>query len=166
MRVDCKYHCCQRTYVPLDLAFARTIHRFQGLSAGPVDKGKIENMYECIICDPDVKASEVRATGLLYTALSRATTLGDDNGLNSAIYFTGTNITRDRIQNVTMKSNKNEEYINVTRRRIWMNYLKQNTVTMTKSTKTTMKTTFAWTKTSIPYTRLHRQIRSYIINHA
>jgi hypothetical protein len=71
------------------LAFARTIHKFQGLSAGPVDAGKIPNMYDCIICDPDMKQSEARATGLFYTALSRATTFGDSEGLNSAIYFMG-----------------------------------------------------------------------------
>lgn len=166
MKVACKFHCCQRTYVPLDLAFARTIHRFQGLSAGPVDEGKIANMYECIICDPDIKASEVRATGLFYTALSRATTLGDDDGLNSAIYFTGNNITRDRIQNVTMKANKNEEYINVTRRRQWMNHLKKNAVKFKTNTTQKMKQVFKWTQNNISYSNLHRQIRNYIAHNS
>lgn len=152
--------------MPLDLAFARTIHRFQGLSAGPVDEGKIPNMYECIICDPDVKASEVRATGLFYTALSRATTLGDDDGLNSAIYFTGNNITKDRIQNVTKKANKNEEYINVIKRRQWMTYLSQNTVKFTKATTRNMNNVFQWTKSQIMYPDLHKRIRMYIAHNS
>ena len=59
------------------------------LSAGPVDAGKIPNMYKCIVCDPDEKSFESSALGLLYTAVSRGTTLGDSDGMNSAVYFTG-----------------------------------------------------------------------------
>ena len=148
--------------MPLDLAFARTIHRFQGLSAGPVDEGKIPNMYECIICDPDVKASEVRCTGLLYTAVSRATTLGDDDGLNSAIYFTGNNITKERIQNVTKKSNKDEEYINVIRRRKWVQHLKDHTIPNENQTTKQIRKIFKWTKSSITWRTLNQRIRKYI----
>lgn len=161
--VRCQYSCCTRTYLPLDLAFARTIHRFQGLSAGPVDKGKIPNMYECIICDPDVKSSESRATGLFYTALSRATTLGDENGLNSAIYFTGTDFTRDRIKNLSMKSNKNEEFINIHRRRQWVKHLKQNTVTpIDISEITDAKEVFQWSKSRITQQQLRNRTRLYV----
>ena len=152
--------------MPLDLAFARTIHRFQGLSAGPVDEGKIPNMYECIICDPDVKASEVRATGLFYTALSRATTLGDEDGLNSAIYFTGSNITKDRIQNVTKKTNKDEEYINAIRRRHWMQHLQQHTVQFTKKTTRNFNELLEWTTTRIKYPTLHKRIRMCIAHNS
>ena len=69
-------------FVPLTLAYARTIHKFQGMSAGPVDEGKIKNMYDVIVCDPDEKSFQGTVLGLLYTATSRATTLGDDNGLD------------------------------------------------------------------------------------
>ena len=48
-----KSSCFSRTYIPLSLAYARTIHKFQGLSAGPVDEGKIPNMFDVIVCDPD-----------------------------------------------------------------------------------------------------------------
>jgi hypothetical protein len=144
----------------LDLAFARTIHKFQGLSAGPVDAGKIPNMYECIICDPDVKASESRATGLFCTALSRATTLGDEDGLNSAIYFTGKNITKDRIQHVTLKSDKNEEYINVIRRRKWVHHLKKNTVKSKRTDTKQAQQMLLWSKQRIASNKLYDRIRT------
>ena len=70
----CSNGCCVRRFVPLDVAYARTIHKFQGLSAGPVDEGKVPNMYDCIVCDPDEKKFEGSALGLLYTAVLRATT--------------------------------------------------------------------------------------------
>ena len=97
--------CCTRTNLPLTLAYARTIHKFQGQSAGPVDKGKIPNIYGCIICDPDKSEVEGRALGLFYTALSRATTLGDDDGLNSANYFTGEDFNEKRIRNLGKRKN-------------------------------------------------------------
>ena len=61
-------------------------------------------MFVRIICDPDEKHYEGVAIGLLYTAVSRATTLGDDDGLNSAIYFTGTAFKRSRIANLNKKT--------------------------------------------------------------
>ena len=79
-----------RTFVPLELSFACTIHKIQGLQAGPIDSGKTPNVSQTIICNPDTKAAESRATGLFYTAVSRATTRGDDNGLNSAVYLLDT----------------------------------------------------------------------------
>ncbi len=54
----CDKNCCLCTYVPLEVSYARTIHKFQGLTAGPVDEGKIPNMYQCIVCDPDEKNSK------------------------------------------------------------------------------------------------------------
>jgi hypothetical protein len=124
---QCKFQCCKRTFLPLELAFARTLHRFQGLSAGPVDEGKIPNMFGVIVCDPDIRAVEGRATSFFYTMLSRATTLGDENGLNSAIYFTGPHLTKERIQNLTLKTNSNQTLQNVKRRTEWVHHLKRNT---------------------------------------
>ena len=97
--------CCKRTYLPLCLSYARTIHKFQGLSAGPVDEGKIPNMFACIICDPDMRHVEGSALGLFYTALSRATTLGNEDGSESAIYFTGTAYDEARIRNIGRMKN-------------------------------------------------------------
>lgn len=93
-----------------------------------MDEGKIPNMYQCIVCDPDGKQGEVRNTGLLYTAVSRATTLGDHTGKGSAIYFTGTDLTHDRIKYVTRTPNEGSELVNVKRRRAWVQSLDECTV--------------------------------------
>jgi hypothetical protein len=156
--VRCSKNCCTRTFLPLDLAFARTIHKFQGLSAGPVDEGKIPNMHECIVCDPDIQGSECRATGLLHTGTSRATTLGDKDGLNSAIYFQGPNFTKSRIQNVTKKTNSQYEFENVKRRKIWVNHLKSNTVKPKKVNTNHAQKIFAWSKTKITKQHLKERI--------
>lgn len=113
------------------LAYARTIHKFQGLTAGPVDKGKIPNIYECIICDPDKKSFEGSALGLLYTALSRATTLGDDNGLNSAIYFTGLEFKEDRVRNPCEKKGTTINFQKAVHRNLWVEHLQLQTLQTT-----------------------------------
>lgn len=146
----------------MDLSFARTIHRFQGHSAGPVDKGKIPNMYECIVCDPDIQGAECRATGLLYTAASRATTLGDKDGLNSAIYFQGKDFTRSRIKNVTKKTNSQYEFENVKRRRKWVQHLKTNTIKPKKVNTIHAKKIFAWSKRTYTKKELKQRISLYV----
>ena len=123
----CKHNCCTRTFVPLTLAYARTIHKFQGLSAGPVDVGRVPNAYECIICDPDEKKFENGALGLFYTALSRATTLGDDNGVGSAIYFTGPEMNEHRIRRLRRKPKDNSDFEVALQRENWVEYLNINT---------------------------------------
>ena len=46
--IRCSRKCCQRAIVPLDLSFARTIHTFQGLQAGPTPQGQEQkHMYDC-----------------------------------------------------------------------------------------------------------------------
>jgi hypothetical protein len=149
MRVPCSFKCCQRTFLPLELAFARTLHRFLGLSAGPVDPGKIENATTLIVCDPDIRGVEGKATGFFYTLISRATSFGDPNGLNSAIYFIGPNVTKERIQNLTLKSNTNTTLVNVQRRSAWVQHLEANTIDLSSITQRQMQETFAWARRPI-----------------
>ena len=164
---SCTYSCCTRSYVPLTLAYARTIHKFQGLSAGPVDKGKIPNMYKRIICDPDAGKYESTCTGLLYTALSRATTLGDANGLNSAIYFIGEHFRADRIRYIglSLVPSKNfEEYKNFTRRREWTQHIKHNTrPPLGVSASSVFAPLFAWSSsTRFSYNQLYDRTKAYV----
>ena len=139
--IRCRKQCCQRAFIPLDLSFARTIHTFQGLQAGPTPKGQQrQHMYEHVICDPDDKSVEATHTGLLYTAVSRGTTLGDSNGLNSAVYFIGPHLTKERIQELTKcKNKKDETYLKVKKRKIWVRHLKSKTEPPKKIGKKHMK---------------------------
>ena len=154
--------CCTRTNLPLTLAYARTIHKFQGQSAGPVDEGKIPNIYKCIICDPDKNGVEGTALGLLYTALSQATTLGDDDGLDSAIYFTGDDFIEKRIRNLGKRKKSLDEFQNVTRRKIWVQHLANNTSDGGITTEQLEKALDWANTTAIDYDSLHSRVKLYI----
>lgn len=50
------------------------------------------------MCDPGPRRTESTTPGLTYTAISRATTLGDLDGLGSALYFIGDNVNAERFR--------------------------------------------------------------------
>ena len=152
-----------RSCIPLTAAYARTIHKFQGLSAGPVDFGKIPNPYECIICDPDKNSAEGRALGLLYTAISRATTLGDDDGLNSAIYFIGKDYNENRIRMLGKKKDSSDDFINVVRRSAWVQHIHNNTKQNILSPDKINQIFDFISSTTISYDFLHKRINNYIL---
>jgi len=148
--------------MPLCLAYARTIHKFQGLTAGPVDEGKIKNMFDVIICDPDDGGFESSALGLFYTAISRATTLGDKDGLNSAIYFTGEHITEARIRRIGKRKGSTQEFTRVEERRRWVNYLQKRTF-KSEFSKRKQKRIIKWgSETKYNFTTLKGRIDKYI----
>jgi hypothetical protein len=63
---------------------------------------------------------------LFYTILSRITTLGDiEDKMSSAIYFTGENMTPDRILNITKGAN-NHEFKRVVLRNQWVRFLNEH----------------------------------------
>ena len=125
-------HCCTRTFIPLTLAFGKTVHTFQGQNAGPVEPGQPKHPVQRIICDPGTRQFEGVNIGLLYTICSRATTLGledDNNGFpDSALYFIGNNMNKNRVQNITLQQN-GKPYIKVIKRKRWVDYLKQHNKT-------------------------------------
>ena len=162
----CDHNCCTRTFIPLETAYARTIHKFQGLSAGPVDEGKVPNLYQCIICDPDEKKFEgTGALGLLYTAISRGTTLGDDNGLNSAVYFEGPDFRRERIQRITKMKDSNQDFLNAQKRQKWVTFLKKQERQSQEYVRQILrkkKKVFAFFKTNVfDYDFLYERIQKY-----
>ena len=128
--------CCKRTFIPLTLSFGKTAHTFQGQQAGPTDPGRPPNSVQRIICDPGTRTFEGQNVGLLYTILSRTTTLGAVSKdtpyhlrfKNSAIYFFTSNMNRDRVKNITKQAN-GSDYAKVIKRRRWTNYLKNRTIT-------------------------------------
>jgi PIF1-like helicase len=136
--------CCIRTYMPLALAYGKTAHTFQGQSVGPVPAGRPENPIKKIVVDPGKREFEGKNVGLFYTLLSRATTIGDrNNKLSSAIYFDGQNFSRRRIENLTMKTNK-EMYKMAILRKNWVRYLRANEVPKGQWTKDEMEDLFTW----------------------
>ena len=83
-------------------------------------------MCDVIVCDPDEKSFEGTNLGLLYTGVSRATTLGDADGLHSAIYFDGLSFRGDRIRNLICKTNSTELFEMAKKRRRWVRHLAEN----------------------------------------
>jgi hypothetical protein len=121
-----KYKLCYRTYIPLQLAFAQTIHTFQGQNARPVGIGQTPNAIQKLVCDPGTRRFEGNCVGLYYTLLSRITTFGDPGDkLSSAIYFTGCNMNTDRVLNIT-KNEKGQMYAMAQRRQLYVEYLLQH----------------------------------------
>ena len=125
--IRCRHKCCERFFCPLDLCFARTFHTCQGLGAGPPEAGKPEHSNHHVILDPDNKDVEKNHTGLFYAGVTRGTTLGDTDGLNSAACFTGPDLTRERIQELALCKDGKHECIKVTKRRHWVEHLDSNT---------------------------------------
>ena len=82
-------------------------------------------MYQCIICDPDEKKIEGTSLGLFYTATSRATTHGDDDGMNSAIYFSGNQFKEERIRGLTKLKTQTKTFIMAKKRQKWLEFLQR-----------------------------------------
>lgn len=148
----CKSKCCKATFCPLTLSFAKTCHTFQGQSAGPVNQGQQPNAVDRVVIDPGDKKFEGNNPGLLYMAVSRATTLGEKSSvlpvpkrLDSAIYFTGHNMTRHRVLNLTLKKT-GEEYKKVKLRKKWVARLENNTETMQLAPGDTPESVLEWCK--------------------
>lgn len=97
----CKKKCCTQQFVPLQLAFAKTIHTFQGQNVGKVPINQPQNTFQKIICDPGLKSFEGTNPGIFYSLSGRATTIGENESpLSSALYFTGKNMNTDRISHL------------------------------------------------------------------
>ena len=84
----CKYNCgCERLYIPLTLAFGKTIHSFQGQNVGPTQPGQPKNMIQSIVVDPGTRSFEAALSGLFYSVLSRVITLCDPNDITTSAIF-------------------------------------------------------------------------------
>ena len=120
-------------------------------------------MFQAIICDPDEHKYKGNFMGLFYTALSRATTLGDANGSGSAIYFRGNNFTQERFCNLGKMKNSDEDCIPIQKRSNWVTHLRNNTTPIIPLT-TKMNATLHWAQSaSYNYDNLHHRIKQYTI---
>ena len=154
--------------IPLELAFARTIHQFQGQECGP-DKN-----IKCIVGHPGPRSFETLNPGTFYTLLSRASTLGDENGNGSAIYFTGENINTHRLTRIHKKSegtirnsNSEEDTIEkVVMRNHWIQHLKDNMHwRQNKAARKKLKDLTKWYKRTSINKRKFDEILEFHLNH-
>jgi len=151
IETHCKFHCCRRKFCPLELCFARTMHKFQGLAAGPPEEGKPPFMCHSVIIDPDEPEVERLHTGLFYTGVSRGTTLGDAQGLNSAVYFHGPHLSHRRIRQLTLCKDGKHEHSKVMKRRDWVLHLENNTQTNKDPNTETVQQVFQYFNSRISY---------------
>ena len=121
------------------LAFAQTIHTFQGQNAGPVEPGQAPNVVQKLVCDPGTRRFEGSCcVGLFNTLLSRVTTFGNpDDKFSSAIYFTGPNMNPGRVLNIT-SNEKGYMYVMAQKREQYVTFLYQHKhdAKMTKADQT------------------------------
>jgi hypothetical protein len=145
--IGCTRNCCRMTQIPLRLAFAKTIHTFQGANVGPMPTGSPQNMIQSIVVDPGNRGFEGNNPGLFYTLASRGTTLGDQsNNLSSALFFTGKNMNPERIRNIT-KGSTGHKYTKILKRERWVKYLERNTHQIS-TTKKEQDELFTWIHTT------------------
>jgi hypothetical protein len=106
--------------MPLQLAYAITIHCCQGLEAG-FDEG---DRWKRVIIDPsDVLWEISKCLGTMYVATSRGKTLGSKakkHPTDSSIYWIGSNVSVERIFNCKRKKN-NHLCDSFQKRKKWVN---------------------------------------------
>ena len=123
LETQCERFCCRKRFLPLQLAYAKTIHTFQGANAGPTETGQPSNAVQIVSCDPGTKKFENCNAGMFYTLMSWATTMGTaDNRLTSAIYFDGPNMNPGQVQNLT-RNDTGQLSKKANRREMWVETL-------------------------------------------
>jgi AAA domain len=144
MKSRCKFGCCTRTYIPLTLAYGKTIHTFQGQTVGPAGKGRPENPIQRIVLEPGDRKFEGNNVGLFYTAMSRATTIGNTGDrMSSAVYFDSPHFSIERFTNLTRQKN-GQMYHKALLRQNWVRFMKEKNENRKQYTKEEMKKLFHW----------------------
>lgn len=120
--MDCPRKCCNARYCPLVLAWATTVHKFQGFEAGFDDTDEINY----IVADLNTLDWEKKNPGTAYVVASRAKTIGEHTDNNpypkkSNLFFTGT-IGAHRFTRCLYKDN-GELCLKVQKRELWVQYL-------------------------------------------
>lgn len=136
----CEKKCCIARYCPLVVAYACTIHKFQGFEAG-FDHG---DTVSRIIADMNTLDWEKLFPGTAYVVTSRAKTIGtctcdEPYPFNSNIYFDGS-LGPYRFQK-TLYKNNNEKCIHIQQRDAWVSLLnKKSAETMQSIDKSCLDT--------------------------
>jgi hypothetical protein len=122
----CKKNCCEVTFIPLTVAFALTLHKFQGWETSWADNSTVSYL----LVDIGSILDELRAPGTCYAALSRPHTIGDltsNRNEKSALYLIGNDICFNRIRNVGL-TKTGEPSAFVKTRNQWVKYLNERKV--------------------------------------
>ena len=167
--VRCSNHgMCTRTYMPLSLAFGKTIHSFQGASVGPTPKGRPDNPFLRIVADPGTRKFESTNTGMFYTLLSRVTSMGDmKDPTTSSIFFTGANMSHDRVDKINRRKDKGkygDYYQRVKDLKKWVQYLDQHS--MKRASDTDVQNIVAWTKKTMQDPINQKEYAAWVKDHA
>jgi hypothetical protein len=122
VEVDCPKKCCNAKYCPLILAWATTVHKFQGFEAG-FDSGDTINR---IIADISTLDWEKINPGTAYVVASRAKTIGTHSKTtaypqDSNLFFTGT-LGAHRFTKCRFKDD-GSICLMVKKRDLWVDYL-------------------------------------------
>jgi hypothetical protein len=117
--------CCSVKYCPLVLAWATTVHKFQGFEAGFDEKDQINR----IVANIGELDWEKINPGTAYVVTSRARTVGtptvdNPNPTDSALYFDGP-IGIQRFEDVLFKDN-GQKTLMVEKRERWVKYLEHH----------------------------------------
>lgn len=139
--------CCERQLIPLRLAFALTVHRCQGLSAGTTKEGQPPNAIQRIVLDVGQRGFEALCPGTAYTGFSRATTLGGSNVMESALFFIGENLNPSRLMNMSQYTKQNKTLLRIRRRNNWVSLLTSNKHSYSVSQRQ-IDSIFAWANTN------------------
>ena len=136
--IDCPKKCCNARYCPLILAWATTIHKFQGFETG---FGK-DNHIKYIIADINTLNQEKHHPGTVHVVASRAKTIGKvtkdvQYPTMSNLFFVGT-LGERRFKECRLKEN-GEECLLVEQRDAWVAYLNSRVEdTKVRRSKTSM----------------------------
>jgi hypothetical protein len=130
----CDNDCCILQYIPLSIAFGKTLHTFQGQE---IVKHSIQDVmvFEC-----ETLIIESKYPGWLYTGISRVDSIGNGDIEVSSLYFIPGNARENRFINVRTKQHSNDNYKRVDERDAWISYLDscKKTVTFSMSEKETL----------------------------
>jgi hypothetical protein len=123
----CKPKGCTRKNIPLQIAWAKTIHSLQGHNAGPTAKHKTPNAIQRIVIHLGERTDETLNPGLTYVVVSKATTIGylvhmpstTQKCMNSALYFRAASFPLC-IKKMTHSYSTGDEYIKVKQGAAWV----------------------------------------------
>jgi hypothetical protein len=122
--------CCTRKQIPLQIAWAKTIHSLHGHNAGPTAKYQTTNDIKRIVIHLGENTGETLNPGLTYALVSRETPIGDMGHMtsiprkcmNSALYFRAASFPAG-IKILTHSYSTGDEYVKVKERTAWVSYL-------------------------------------------